>query len=186
MDRRTQVDTALALCKEVQAILRPELRLLVMSATLGPTLIDSLTTLLRPEPEAVAATDTDGATALRAPLVRSKGRSYPLTTHYAGAPAVGHGEMERCACPQPLATFAARYHPRYALTYIVRCSHATLHSIPATISPRLASCSHGALSPPHAARCVRAQWRAVTEDAAMGRAWPQRHGARGAAGAQCP
>ena len=45
----TQVDTALALCKEVQAILRPELRLLVMSATLGPTLIDSLTTLLCPE-----------------------------------------------------------------------------------------------------------------------------------------
>ena len=43
------MDTALALCKEVQAILRPELRLLVMSATLGPTLIDSLTTLLCPE-----------------------------------------------------------------------------------------------------------------------------------------
>lgn len=128
MDRRTQVDTALALCKEVQTILRPELRLLVMSATLGPTLIDSLTTLLRPEPAADAATDTLDANALRAPLVRSKGRSYPLTTHYAGAPAVGRGEMERCACPHPLPTFATRCHPRCVLPHALS-SGTTLGSI---------------------------------------------------------
>jgi ATP-dependent helicase HrpB len=84
------VDTALTMCKEVQTMLRPELRLLVMSATLGPTLIDRLSTLLRPG---------EGEGELHAqetPLIRSKGRSYPLTTHYVGAPAVGRGEMERC------------------------------------------------------------------------------------------
>ena len=45
-ERSVEVDTALALCREVQLLLRPELRLVVMSATLGPALSHTLTTLL--------------------------------------------------------------------------------------------------------------------------------------------
>jgi ATP-dependent helicase HrpB len=69
-ERSVEVDTALTLCREVQTLLRPDLRLVVMSATLGSTLTDTLTRLLEDELKRPAT------------LVRSAGRSFPLTLKY--------------------------------------------------------------------------------------------------------
>ncbi|QCR25008.1 ATP-dependent helicase HrpB [Pontibacter sp. SGAir0037] len=60
-ERNLQADLGLALALDAQAVLRPDLRLLVMSATL----------------DAVAV----GAW-LEAPVVRSEGRQFPVETHY--------------------------------------------------------------------------------------------------------
>ncbi|NOY13006.1 MAG: ATP-dependent helicase HrpB, partial [Deltaproteobacteria bacterium] len=60
-ERHLQSDLALALCLDVQQGLREDLKLLIMSATL----------------------DTEPlARQLRAPILSSTGRSYPVTTHY--------------------------------------------------------------------------------------------------------
>ncbi|RJE86872.1 ATP-dependent helicase HrpB [Paenibacillus sp. 1011MAR3C5] len=64
-ERHLHGDLGLALCLEAQSLLREELRLLVMSATL----------------EAEPVADLLGGAA----VIRSKGRSYPVTTHYAPA-----------------------------------------------------------------------------------------------------
>ncbi|MFF2888205.1 ATP-dependent helicase HrpB [Paenibacillus sp. NPDC057967] len=64
-ERHLHGDLGLALCLQAQSLLREELRLLVMSATL--------------ESEPVAALLGDAA------VIRSKGRSYPVETHYAPA-----------------------------------------------------------------------------------------------------
>ncbi len=62
-ERNLHSDLALALCRDAQSVLRPDLRLLIMSATLD-------------EP-ALRATLGD------APLVRLAGRSFPVTVRYA-------------------------------------------------------------------------------------------------------
>jgi ATP-dependent helicase HrpB len=62
-ERSIHADVALALCRESQQILRPDLRILVMSATLN---LDQLTR------------------ALKAPLVESLGRQYPVDIRYDG------------------------------------------------------------------------------------------------------
>ncbi len=62
-ERSIHADTAMALCRETQQVLRQDLRILVMSATLN---VDELTHLLG------------------APLVESKGRQYPVDVKYAG------------------------------------------------------------------------------------------------------
>ena len=78
-ERSLQADLGLALCLDVQAALRPELRLLMMSATLD---VERLTGLLGD-----------------APVVSAEGRSFPVTTVYAGraAPPLPEydGSMER-------------------------------------------------------------------------------------------
>jgi ATP-dependent helicase HrpB len=56
-ERNLQADLALALCREAQQVLRPDLRLMIMSATLN---IPQLQTLLN------------------APVIESKGRQYPV------------------------------------------------------------------------------------------------------------
>jgi ATP-dependent helicase HrpB len=61
-ERSLHADLALALCREVQTILRPDLRILIMSATLDG---DKLSSLLG-----------------NAPIIRSKGREFPITFHY--------------------------------------------------------------------------------------------------------
>lgn len=61
-ERSAQADLGLALCLETQAILRPDLKLLVMSATLDTS---RLATLLH-----------------QAPLIKCAGRTYPVETHY--------------------------------------------------------------------------------------------------------
>ena len=78
-ERSLQADLGLALCLDAQSALRPDLRLLAMSATL--------------DVERVAKLLGD------APVVSAEGRSYPVTTHYAGrgAPPLPEfdGSMER-------------------------------------------------------------------------------------------
>lgn len=64
-ERSIHADLALALCREAQQVLRPDLRILVMSATLN---MPELTGMLQ------------------APAIQSEGRQYPVHIHYAGAP----------------------------------------------------------------------------------------------------
>ena len=62
-ERSIHADVALALCRESQQVLRPDLKILVMSATLNmPQLTQSL----------------------KAPVVESKGRQYPVVIEYVG------------------------------------------------------------------------------------------------------
>ncbi|WP_028298385.1 ATP-dependent helicase HrpB [Olivibacter sitiensis] len=62
-ERRIHTDLSLALCKEVQQILRPDLRILIMSATLDLANLSAM---------------------LGAPLVRCAGRQYPVKINYMG------------------------------------------------------------------------------------------------------
>lgn len=61
-ERSLHADLALALCREAQQVLRPDLRLLIMSATLDG---EQLSKLLD-----------------AAPIVSSEGRQHPITVHY--------------------------------------------------------------------------------------------------------
>lgn len=62
-ERNLQADLALALCREAQQVLRPDLRLMIMSATLNIPQLQNL---------------------LKAPVIESKGRQYPVDIIYAG------------------------------------------------------------------------------------------------------
>lgn len=62
-ERSIHADVALALCREAQQVLRPDLRIMIMSATLNMPQLTSL---------------------LQAPAVVSKGRQYPVDINYAG------------------------------------------------------------------------------------------------------
>lgn len=64
-ERSIHADLALALCRETQQVLRNDLRILVMSATLNMPELMSL---------------------LDAPAIRSEGRQYPVELHYADTP----------------------------------------------------------------------------------------------------
>lgn len=61
-ERSIHADVALALARESQTILRPDLRILIMSATLNMTELESL---------------------LKAPIIKSEGRQYPVDIIYA-------------------------------------------------------------------------------------------------------
>ncbi len=65
-ERNLQADLGLALCLDVQASLREDLKLLVMSATLDGAAVASLL----------------GNQSGNAPIVTSAGQSFPVTTHY--------------------------------------------------------------------------------------------------------
>ena len=78
-ERSLQADLGLALALDAQAVLRPDLRLLVMSATLDAVAIGNW---------------------LEAPVVRSEGRQYPVETRYltpAEVAAAGNKPAERLA-----------------------------------------------------------------------------------------
>ncbi|MFT6054695.1 MAG: ATP-dependent helicase HrpB [Roseivirga sp.] len=62
-ERSIHADVALALCREAQSVLRPDLRIMIMSATLNMPQLTSL---------------------LKAPSAISKGRQYPVEVHYEG------------------------------------------------------------------------------------------------------
>jgi ATP-dependent helicase HrpB len=91
-ERSLQADLGLALCLDVQAALRPELRLLVMSATIAA--------------DAVAALLHD------APIVRSTGRLHPVEVHYlastARRPAARLGSEDTLAVARLTASGALR------------------------------------------------------------------------------
>ena len=69
-ERSLQADTGLALCLETQRLFRPDLRLLVMSATLD---VGSVSELLG-----------------RAPVISAEGRLFPVNTHYLDQSLAGH------------------------------------------------------------------------------------------------
>ena len=71
-ERNIHADLGLALCLQSQALLREELKLLVMSATLDTTPVSSILG--------------------DAPIVISEGKSYPVVTHYNQRPIHGHIE----------------------------------------------------------------------------------------------
>ncbi|SEB54737.1 ATP-dependent helicase HrpB [Paenibacillus sp. GP183] len=71
-ERNLHADLGLALCRQTQELLREDLRILVMSAT------------LEAEPVAVLLGD--------APILRSEGRAYPVDTHYLTAKLEGRIE----------------------------------------------------------------------------------------------
>ncbi|HKE43358.1 MAG TPA: ATP-dependent helicase HrpB [Steroidobacteraceae bacterium] len=91
-ERSLQADLGLALCLDVQAALRPELRLLVMSATIAA--------------DAVAALLHD------APIVRSTGKLHPVEVHYltstARRPAARLGSEDTLAVAKLAASGAQR------------------------------------------------------------------------------
>jgi ATP-dependent helicase HrpB len=62
-ERSIHADVALALCREAQQVLRPDLKIMIMSATLDMPQLTSL---------------------LKAPAVISKGRQYPVDIKYVG------------------------------------------------------------------------------------------------------
>ncbi|MDP2386640.1 MAG: ATP-dependent helicase HrpB [Bacteroidota bacterium] len=62
-ERNLHADLALALCREAQQVLRPDLRILIMSATLNMPQLKAL---------------------LNAPVIESEGRQYPVDVIYAG------------------------------------------------------------------------------------------------------
>ncbi|MFM2284872.1 MAG: hypothetical protein RLZZ543_369, partial [Bacteroidota bacterium] len=62
-ERSIHADVALALCREAQQVLRPDLRILIMSATLNLPVLSGL---------------------LQAPVIESKGRQYPVEIRYTG------------------------------------------------------------------------------------------------------
>ncbi len=62
-ERSIHADVALALCREAQQVLRPDLRLLIMSATIDLPQLSSM---------------------LNAKIIESEGKQYPVTIHYTG------------------------------------------------------------------------------------------------------
>jgi ATP-dependent helicase HrpB len=76
-ERGVDGDLVLTLASQAQALLRPELRLVVMSATLGGALAESCAALLGD-----------------VPVVRSLGRAYPVQVVHVGEPGRGRGDFE--------------------------------------------------------------------------------------------
>ena len=93
-ERSLQADLGLALALDAQAVLRPDLRLLVMSATLDAAGIGSW---------------------LDAPVIRSEGRMFPVETHYlspAEVAAAGNRSMDKLTTLVPKAVRQAlTQHP---------------------------------------------------------------------------
>lgn len=85
-ERSLQADTALALCLEAQEALRPDLKILVMSATLET---DELSRVLDP-----------------CPVVRAEGRMWPVTVRHAPCPA-GSGSFATFSGMETLLAHAA-------------------------------------------------------------------------------
>ncbi|KIY98238.1 ATP-dependent helicase HrpB [Monoraphidium neglectum] len=86
-ERNLDADLALALCLDAQRWTRPDLRLLVMSATLGGGLAEGVQELMTScQEEGAAAAPDSGDRRQTVPVVVSEGRSFPVTTVYLGAP----------------------------------------------------------------------------------------------------
>ena len=79
-ERSLTADLGLALTLQSRAVLRPDLRVLVMSATLAAEGVAALLGDGEPEP------------AVPAPIVQSEGRMFPVETHYLPQPVTGRIE----------------------------------------------------------------------------------------------
>ncbi|KAK9812634.1 hypothetical protein WJX72_000985 [[Myrmecia] bisecta] len=102
-ERGVDSDLALALCLDCQRLGRPDLRLAVMSATLGGGLAEQVASLLATDPEQASGGSPSGTGNHAAqrersvPVIVSAGRSYPVRTHYLGAPGMARGALEQAA-----------------------------------------------------------------------------------------
>lgn len=79
-ERSIHADLALALCREAQKVLRPDLRILVMSATLNVPMLEQI---------------------LEAPSISSEGKMYPVDIEYTG-------DTDRQLLPELVSQVAAR------------------------------------------------------------------------------
>ena len=82
-ERSLDADLSLALTADVRAALRPELRLIVMSATLGQV-----------GPAVASMLGEKETSSSAAPLLVSEGRSFPVETTYLGPPGRNFGDLE--------------------------------------------------------------------------------------------
>lgn len=92
-ERSIHADVALALCRETQQVLRPDLRILIMSATLDMSELSNM---------------------LNAPIIESKGKQYPVDIKY-------EGEQDQFLLPEMAARVvlkAAREHEGDILTFL--------------------------------------------------------------------
>ena len=95
-ERSLDADLCLALCTDVRKTLRPDLRLVVMSATLGD--VGPKTAALLGSREAGVGDDKSKTVSTPAPLIASEGRAFPVRTEYLGAPGKGRFELENATC----------------------------------------------------------------------------------------
>jgi ATP-dependent helicase HrpB len=79
-ERSLHADIGLALCRESQTVIREDLKILIMSATLDGKVISAM---------------LDDA-----PIIESEGRTYPVVTHYLNSKVVGRLENAVVACVQ--------------------------------------------------------------------------------------
>jgi ATP-dependent helicase HrpB len=88
-ERGVDGDLVLTLAAQAQQLLRPELRLLVMSATLGGSLAEDCAALLG-----------------GAPIVCSEGRAYPVQVVHVGEPGRARGDLEEARALRVPATLS--------------------------------------------------------------------------------
>jgi ATP-dependent helicase HrpB len=93
-ERSLDADLCLALATDVRAALRPDLRLVVMSATLGQVGPACADLLGSSETSAYSESATERKEKKRAPLVASEGRAFPVRTEYVGAPGRGRFDLQ--------------------------------------------------------------------------------------------
>ena len=84
-ERSLDADLSLALTADVRAALRPELRLIIMSATLGQ---------VGPAVASMLGEKETSSIKSAAPLLVSEGRSFPVETTYLGPPGRNFGDLE--------------------------------------------------------------------------------------------
>ncbi|MBR9990676.1 MAG: ATP-dependent helicase HrpB [Gemmatimonadetes bacterium] len=103
-ERSIHADTALALALQTQSLLRPDLRLLVMSATLD---LDAVTALLDAEDPVLGERAGFAESRTATPVIRSEGRAFPVETVYLDRRVDGHIESA-------VAAAAVRAHDAHA------------------------------------------------------------------------
>lgn len=113
-ERSLFADVALALCREAQQVLRPDLRIVIMSATLDVSALSSL---------------------LKSPVVESPGRQYPVETIYAG----GRDESLLSEVTSRMVLKAMKENEGDCLVFlpgeaeIKRCEELLRHSLPGVV-----------------------------------------------------
>lgn len=115
-ERNLDADLALALALDAQRWDRPDLRLLVMSATLGGGLAERVAELMAEclgdaagggNGSSSDASGSSGAASGTVPVIVSEGRSFPVQTVYLGAPPRRDGgRLERAVADAVLAALA--------------------------------------------------------------------------------
>jgi ATP-dependent helicase HrpB len=149
-ERSLECDLALALTLDVRAGLRPDLRVLVMSATLDAAPIAQLL----------------GEKGVAAPIVRTEGRSYPVSVHYrpdntTPAARISYGRDQMTRAVASAVREALTVHDNDLLVFLpgAREIHAVLNQLQGSIARDVLLCPlYGGLQ-------AQAQDRAIMADA---------------------